>query len=178
MSSTQTADARTGLMHMSYTFRYLPPGENYRFVLDGYFVAENSGYSLDFKPVSLKEHPALFNDAGDELRLTGFEMDANQDDPRIKDMEGVLRVQGEFANEFHRDQWIVRDPQGNEYAIQMRGVSLMGEKIVLEHESAGKDYAFRIRGLRTIPYRLTLVRKVIDRTYSNVGWSVEIKEKE
>ncbi|CAG7648994.1 DUF4179 domain-containing protein [Paenibacillus allorhizosphaerae] len=178
MSSTQTADARKGHMHMSYTFRYLPPGENYKLVLDGYYVTERSGAALDFNPAALREHPAMFRDSGDELRLTGFEIEANQDYPRIKDVEGVLRVQGEFVNEFHRDEWTVRDLQGNEYAIQMRGASSIGEKIVLENETAGKDYAFRIPGIRTIPDRLTLVRKVIDRTYSNVNWSAEIKEKE
>ncbi|UUZ83521.1 hypothetical protein LJK88_06595 [Paenibacillus sp. P26] len=91
-------------------------------------------------------------------------------------------MQGTFINHWRHDEWLIRDAAGKEYEVQGRGVSSQGvavrvDKVVLEGEYPGKDFAFRIPGLAGIPERLTLVRKVIDRTYRDVSWSTDIKER-
>jgi hypothetical protein len=179
LTASKIKDPAAHIMHWSYSFKYLPAESYVRFVWDGYILPEITEERLDFVPDDLSAHPAIFHHEGDELRLTGFEMD-DAPDPRENRKEAVLRVQGIFKNNFTGDEWVVKDADGIEYPVHYRGGSSAFDGVVtLGNEFPGKDYAFRIPTLQRIPEKLTLIRKVIDRKYPEPplsGWSFTINE--
>ncbi|SFM15261.1 protein of unknown function [Paenibacillus sp. 1_12] len=174
LTSSRVKDPSADILHWSYSFKYLLADSFVRFVFDGYIVPELTEGRFTFRPSDLSSHPAIFRHEGDELRLTGFEMD-DAPDPREHRKEAVLRVQGKFRNHFASDEWVLKDAAGNEYPVNYRGgSSTIDGYVTLDNEFPGKDYAFRIPTLQAIPEQLTLIRKVIDRIYLESpknGWS-------
>ncbi|WP_239551404.1 DUF4179 domain-containing protein [Paenibacillus elgii] len=165
---------KPGLMHLSYTFKYLPEDQPYRFVLDGYSVAERDGASVSFAPARLQEEPVFFRADGDDIRLKGFTIE-QPPNTNGEETEGVLHVDGEFWNEFSYDDWAARDSEGKEYRVSMRGASSSkGSGWKDGTIELGEDYEFRIPGMLTVPERLTLIRNVVNKRYVNVDWLVEM----
>lgn len=167
---------KPGVMHWSYTFKYLPDDQPYRFVLDSYSVPEREGASVEFEPARLKEHPVPFRFQGDELMLKDFTIEQPPNTNSGKS-EGALHLDGTLINELSRSEWMLRDAEGREYPLSMRGswgASATDWKngfITLEAGRPGALFQFCSGDLLHIPEKLTLVRTVVDKRYTNVNWS-------
>jgi hypothetical protein len=181
MTESHLPSDKPGLMHWSYTFKYLPQDSPYTFVFDGYFVSERDDASVQFEPSNLKDHPVPFRFDGDDLMLKDFTVEYPPN-TNGKEAEGALHLSGRLRNEDSYSQWILRVPNSKEYMITGRGASTTeasGWKngfIVLGGAQRGGLFDFRAKGLTVIPDRLQLIRTVVDRLYTNVDWSVTMKE--
>ncbi|WP_051775680.1 DUF4179 domain-containing protein [Paenibacillus tyrfis] len=174
MTQSHIPGDKPGQMQLSYTFKYLPENQPYRFVLDGYFVAEQDGSSVSFAPARLQEEPVFFRAGGDDIRLKGFTIE-QPPNTNGKETEGTLHVDGELWNEPSPDDWIVQDSGGKEYPVSERGVSSSkGSGWKDGMIELREDYEFRIPGMLTVPERLTLIRNVVNKRYVNVDWLVEM----
>ncbi|WP_082420548.1 DUF4179 domain-containing protein [Paenibacillus sp. A3] len=176
MAKSQTPGDSRGLMHLSYTFKDLPEDQPYRFVFDGYSVAERDGSSVSFEPARLKEEAVFFRTDGDNIRLKGFTI-KQPPDTDSKETEGVLHVDGKLWNEPSYDDWTVRNSEGKEYSASMTGHSIYGLSRLNGSDwtiELGGDNKFKIPGMLTVPERLTLIRNVVIKRYVNVDWSVEM----
>lgn len=120
MSRSSTPGDKPGLMHWSYTFKYLPQDTLYTFVLDGYFILEKDGSMVQFEPSKLKEHPIPFAFDGDELMLNDFTVESPHD-TNGSTKEGSLHFSGRLRNEFMNSEWIFKDLEGKEYPLSGRG---------------------------------------------------------
>lgn len=182
MTESHLPGDKPGLMHWSYTFKYLPQDTTYTFVLDGYFVSERDGASVQFEPSNLKDQPVPFRFDGDDLMLEDFTVESPPN-TNGKEAEGALHLSGRLRNEDSYSQWILRVPNNNkDYTITKRGASTTeasGWKngyIILGGAQLGGAFDFRAEGLTAIPDRLQLIRTVVDRLYTNVDWSITMKE--
>jgi hypothetical protein len=181
MTQSRLPGDKPGLMHWSYTFKYLPQDSPYTFVFDGYYVSERDNASIMFEPSKLKEQPVPFRFDGDELMLRDFTV-ASPPNTNGKEEEGALSLDGRLRNEFRNSVWLLNDLNGKEYTLSMRGASTTeasGWKdgyIVLGGAQLDGLYEFRAPGLTVIPDRLRLTRTVVDRLYTNVDWSVPMQE--
>ncbi|WP_340034494.1 DUF4179 domain-containing protein [Paenibacillus sp. FSL E2-0202] len=184
MSYSNLPGATKGLMHWSYTFKYLPQDTPYTFVLDGYFIPEKDGSSVQFEPAKLKEQPIPFAFDGDELMLNDFTVESSPDN-NVSAKEGVLHFRGRLRNEFLNSEWIFKTLDGKEYklteqgAFTTKGVGWKDgyiEFIESQSNNQKKYFQFRADGLTQIPEQLQLVRTINNRMYSNVDWSVPIME--
>ena len=174
MTQSRIPGDKPGLMHLSYTFKYLPEDQPYRLVFDGYSVAERDGSSVSFEPARLKEEPVFFRTDGDDIRLKGFTIE-HPPNTNSDETEGTLHVDGKLWNEFSYDDWTARDLEGKEYRVSMRGASgSNGSGWKDGMIELSQDYEFRIPGMLTVPERLTLIRNVVIKRYVNVDWSVEM----
>ncbi|WP_010495717.1 DUF4179 domain-containing protein [Paenibacillus elgii] len=174
MTQSHIPGDKPGQMHLSYTFKYLPEDHPYRFVFDGYSVAERDGSSVSFAPARLQEEPVFFRADGDDIRLKGFTIE-QPPNTNGKETEGTLHIDGNIWNEPSRDDWIVQDSHGKEYPVSERGVSSSkGSGWKDGMIELREDYEFRIPGMLTVPERLTLIRNVVNKRYVNVDWSVEM----
>ncbi|OAB32558.1 hypothetical protein PMSD_16390 [Paenibacillus macquariensis subsp. defensor] len=183
MTQSHLAGDTPGLMHSSYTFNDLPQDTPYTFVFDGYFVSEQDDSSVQFDPSKLKEHPVPFYFDGDEIMLKEFTVEAPPN-TNGKESEGALHLSGKMWNEMGYDNgaWILSDPDSIEYEASMRGVlttEATGWKdgyIILGGRQIGDPFELRAPGMTTIPERLELRRIIVNRLYTNVDWSVQMKE--
>lgn len=184
MSFSSTSGNKPGLMHWSYTFKYLPQDTPYNFVFDGYFIPEKDGSSVQFEPTKLKEHPIPFEFDGDELMLNGFTVEAPPN-TNTSEKEGSLHFSGRFRNEFMNSEWIFKDNAGKEYPLTGRGATSPrgsgwkdGYIVIVESQSNNRKnfFEFRAAGLTKIPDQLQLIRTVVNRLYTNVNWSVPINK--
>lgn len=179
MSRSATPGDKPGLLHWSYTFKYLPQDVPYTFVLDGYFIPEKDGSMVQFEPAKLKEHPVPFAFDGDELMFKDYTVESSPN-TNGSEQEGSLHVSGRYRNEFMNSEWILKDLDGKEYPITGRGgYSIEGSGwkdgfIILDRSPS--DFEFRAAGLTTIPDQLQLIRTVVNRLYTNVEWSVPMLE--
>lgn len=168
---SQNSELQGGKRHWTYTFRYLPyDREKLSFVFDGYSIPIQSSGSLELIPSEIKEHPVIFKDQGDVVTLSGFTVEhdpnARMNDPKIA---GLIKMKGQYRNEFSKDVWVVRDQDGREYPAEFRGGVSMG-KI----KEASGDPGFVVQGMTELPEKATLIRKVTDKWYPNVNWSFEL----
>ncbi|WP_282942094.1 DUF4179 domain-containing protein [Paenibacillus sp. RC67] len=163
---------KLGLMHWSYTFKYLPTDTPFRFVFDGYFIAENDGSKVDFNPRKLLEQPVEFHSMEDNLILRKFTIEPNRN-PDVHREEGTLHISGMLFNEAMNNKWRIEDEQG--YSYEVRGGGGYGFKDGFVEMSGGRPdefYQFRTPEINIIPERLTLIRTVVDRVHTNVNWTV------
>jgi len=182
MAETHLPDDKPGLMHWSYTFKYLPQDNPYTFVFDGYSVSERDDASIVFEPSKLKKHPVPFYADGDEIMLKDFTI-VSPPNANGEEVEGALHLDGRLWNEvaYNYDQWTLTIPDGQEYTVSMRGSSTTkgsGWKdgyIILGGGGSGL-FEFRAPGMTIIPDRLELRRTILNRLYTNVDWSVQMKE--
>lgn len=185
MNSLMTSDHRVignGKMRWSYTFKYLPEHEPYRFVLDGYSVAEKDGSRVSFKPSQLTE-PKAFKILNDRVELVGTSLEESQSGDGISEM--TVSFYGEMENEIRHEEWKAYDSAGKQYEVTMRGASSFVNTLT-DHWREGfismgdrntqQSYEFRISGLDQIPEELILVREVVDKRYKDPEWSVFIKQ--
>ncbi|GMX61633.1 hypothetical protein Elgi_14370 [Paenibacillus elgii] len=175
MTQSRIAGDKAGLMHLSYTFQYLPENQPYRFVFDGYYIPERDGSSVSFAPARLQEEPGFFRADGDDIRLKGFTIE-QPPNTNGKETEGTLHVDGKLWNGYSFDDyWMARDSEGKEYQVSMRGASSSkGSGWKDGMIELREDYEFRIPGMLTVPERITLIRNVVNKRYVNVDWSVEM----
>ncbi|MEC0240944.1 DUF4179 domain-containing protein [Paenibacillus dokdonensis] len=166
---SQQSELQSGKRHWTYTFRYLPyDRQKLRFVLDGYSIPVKSTGSVEFVPSKLKSHPVIFKDQGDEITLSSFIIGQ---DPNLQEQKtvGLIQMKAKFKNEFDKDAWFVRVPDGREYFTSFRGSVSMGEI-----KEASGDPGFIVYEMTELPEKATLIRKVTDKWYSNVNWSFEL----
>ncbi|OMD42200.1 DUF4179 domain-containing protein [Paenibacillus odorifer] len=184
MSRSSAPGDKPGLIHWSYTFKYLPQDTPYTFVFDGYFVPEKDGSSVQFEPSKLKEHPIPFDFDGDELMLNDFTVESPPN-TNGSAKEGSLHFSGRLRNEFMNSEWIFKDLEGKEYPLSGRGGYSTdgsgwkdGYIVIVESQSNNKKnfFQFRAAGLTKIPNQLQLIRTVVNRLYTNVDWTVPIME--
>jgi len=173
-----------GKMRWSYTFKYLPEHESYRFVLDGYSVAELDGSRISFKPSELRE-PKTFDILEDRVELVGTSLEASLSGDSTK--ETVITLFGELENEDTYEEWNVYDSAGKSYEISLRGgVSFINTQpdnwreglISMGDRSIQQPIEFRVQGLEQIPEELILVREVVDKRYKDPEWSILLNEQE
>ncbi|MGQ3480184.1 DUF4179 domain-containing protein [Paenibacillus sp. TY11] len=184
MDSLMTSDHRVignGKMRWSYTFKYLPEHEPYRFVLDGYSVAEMDGSRICFRPSELTE-PKAFKILNDKVELVGTSLEKSQSGDGT--YETAVSFYGEIENETRHEEWKVYDSAGKQYDVSKRGVSSFVNTLAdnwtegfisMGDRKTQQPYEFRIPGLDQIPEELTLVREVVDKRYKDPDWSVLLK---
>ncbi|MGF7049595.1 hypothetical protein J2T13_004116 [Paenibacillus sp. DS2015] len=183
MTESHLPGDKPGLMHWSYTFKYLPLDDPYNLVFDGYFVSENDDASIEFEPSKLKGHPVPFYFEGDEMMLQDFTVESPPN-TNGTEAEGTLHVNGKLWNEmeYDYDQWKLKVLNGQEYNVSMEGSSTTeasGWKdgyIILGGGSVDGLFEFRAPGMTTIPDRLQLIRTVVNKLYTNVDWTVPMNE--
>ncbi|KTD86016.1 DUF4179 domain-containing protein [Paenibacillus etheri] len=184
MSRSSTPGDKPGLMHWSYTFKYLPQDTPYTFVFDGYFILEKDGSMVQFESSKLKEHPIPFAFDGDELMLNDFTVESPPN-TNSSEKEGSLHFSGRLRNEFMNSEWIFKDLEGKEYPLSGQGAYSTdgsgwkdGYIVIVESQSNNKKnfFEFRAAGLTKIPDQLQLIRTIVNRLYTNVDWSVPIME--
>lgn len=177
MSHSKMPGNKPGLMQWSFIFLYLPYDQSYRFVFDGYSIAETDGTWVEFEPAKLIDHPVTFQSLGDEIILRKFTIEYPPD-TNGKVPEGALHVNGNLRNEHSFSEYIMLDADGKEYAVTKRGGSggvgsgWKDQKITLSGSRPELFYQFRMAQLQTIPAKLILKRTVVDRLYSNVDWTL------
>ncbi|MGG3508496.1 DUF4179 domain-containing protein [Paenibacillus lautus] len=182
--SLMTFDHRVignGKMRWSYTFKYLPEHEPYRFVLDGYSVAERDGSRISFKPAELIK-PKAFNILNDRFELvrTSLEKSLSGDGT----YETIVLFYGELENEMSHEEWKAYDSAGKQYDVNIRGsysnINTLPDNwreglIGMGDRNTQQPNEFRIPGLNQIPEELTLVREVVDKRYKDTDWSILLK---
>ncbi|MBU7318498.1 DUF4179 domain-containing protein [Paenibacillus oleatilyticus] len=175
MTQSRIAGDKAGLMHLSYTFQYLPENQPYRFVFDGYYIAERDGSSVSFAPARLQEEPVFFRADGDDIRLKGFTIE-QPPNTSSEETEGTLYVDGKLWNgDSFDDYWMARDSGGKEYRVSMGGSwSAGGSGWKDGMIQLSEDFEFQIPGMLAVPEKLTLIRNVVSKRYVNVDWSVEM----
>jgi hypothetical protein len=93
-----------------------------------------------------------------------------------------LHLDGRLRNGYNHSVWVLSVPDGKQYTVTMRGASTTeasGWKdgyILFGGANLGGLFEFRAPSLTAIPDRLKLTRTVVDRLYTNVDWSVPMKE--
>ncbi|MEF3305717.1 DUF4179 domain-containing protein [Paenibacillus sp. GYB003] len=177
MSHSKMPGNKPGLMYWSFIFQYLPHDQPYRFVFDGYSIAETDGTSVEFEPAKLIDQPVTFQSHGDEIILRKFTVESPPD-TNGNVPEGALHISGNLRNEDSYNEYIVLSVDGKEYAITKRGVSggsgagWKDQKITLSGGRPELFYQLRMAQLQTIPDKLIFKRTVVDRLYSNVDWTL------
>ncbi len=182
MAGSHLPGDKPGLMHWSYTFKYLPQDNPYTFVFDGYSVSERDDASIQFEPSKLKDHPVPFYADGDEIMLKDFTIESPPNTNGEK-VEGVLHLDGRLWNEvaYDYDQWTLKIPDGQEYTVSKRGSSTTEasgwkDGYIILGGGRNRLFEFRAPGMTTIPDRLELRRTIVNRLYTNVEWSAPMKE--
>ncbi|WJH29541.1 hypothetical protein N6H13_01745 [Paenibacillus sp. CC-CFT742] len=185
MDSLMTSDYNViekGKMRWSYTFKYLPENEPYRFVLDGYSIAEVDGSKFSFKPAELSE-PKSFKVLKDKLDIIGTSLEKSQNGGEADEL--AVLFYGEMQNEIRNDEWKAYDSAGKQYNVSKRGASTLmdtlsnhwGEGFIgMGDRNMANPYEYRIEGLDHIPEELSLVREVVDKRYKDPNWSVMLNE--
>lgn len=179
MSESHIPDQRRGVMHLSYTFKYLPADTPYRFVFDGYYIPEKDGTELEFEPAKLAKQPVSVAAGGDTLTLRELVLEPHRD-YGVSQPEATLYIDGKLLNEFsHTEYEIKAKDDGHRYRVEQRGVISQTEDGYLELSGGDmppKPFEFYIPGLTVIPERLTLIRPVVNKAHRNVDWSVSLLE--
>lgn len=170
---TVEENQQTDSLLWTYYLSFLPYDQsNVRFVMDGYYIPEESHDSITFQPDKLEQQPAIFNKQGDHLEIHDLKITETKDEPGIS---GWMAVSGTFINHFNADQWIAYDQEGRKYNIVFRGILSLTEKIKISEPGSENSPSFLIvKGLTSTPRELTLVRTITDKKYTNVDWSVEL----
>lgn len=173
-----------GKMRWSYTFKYLPEDEPYRFVLDGYSVAEKDGSRITFKPSELTK-PKTFDILKDRVELVRTSLEKSQNGDGT--YETTVSFYGELENEAIYEEWKAYDPAGKQYDMSLRGgfsfINTLPDNwreglISMGDRTIHQPIEFRVQGLEQIPEVLTLVREVVDKRYKDPDWSVLLNEGE
>ncbi len=179
MSYQKLPGEKPGVMRHSYTFKYLPEESPYRFVWDGFTVAQTDGTAVELVTNQLAQQPVTFRAEGDELTIRRFTLEPSPD-PRIDKEEAALHVEGTFMNERLTEGWSLKTADGRKFRVDGRG-AISGEngRFVLSGASADPSvlFQFRMQELTELPDRVTLVREVVNKFYPIVERSVDVIEK-
>lgn len=185
MDSLMTFDysvIEKGKMRWSYTFKYLPENEPYRFVLDGYSIAEVDGSKFSFRPAELSE-PKSFKVLKDRIDVIGTSLEKSQRGDKTDEL--AVLFYGSMDNEIRHELWTAYDSEGKQYIVSKRGASSLMDTlsdhwregfIGMGDRNMASPYEYRIEELDHIPEELSLVREVIDKRYKDPNWSVLLNE--
>lgn len=179
MLAGQTSKRTEQGVHWVYTFIDLPyDSQRIKMVLDGYSIPEISEGSVVIYPSKLNKENAVFSNLGDKVRFNSFKVTQDPDQQAaiaagvIENQEtksaGVIKIKGEYLNMANPavEQWQAIDDKGNKYPIEFRGTGDLDKKTL--------DGSLIIKGLSYTPTKLTLVRSIVDRYYSDVEWSLNL----
>jgi hypothetical protein len=181
LMSTDYAVIGEGKIRWSYIFKYLPEHEPYRFILDGYSVAEIDGSRISFSPSELIE-PKSFQILTDRIELVGASLEDSQNPDDT--YETAVSFYGEMDNEIRNEEWKAYDSAGKQYDVSKRGASTLKNTLTdnwregfisMGDRDMQQPYEYRITGLDYIPEELILVRQVVDKWYKDPEWSVLLK---
>ncbi|HBU82220.1 MULTISPECIES: DUF4179 domain-containing protein [Paenibacillus] len=181
LMSTDHAVIEEGKIRWSYIFKYLPEHEPYRFILDGYSIAETDGSRISFKPSELIE-PKSFQILTDRIEVVGTTLKDSQN--RDGTYETAVSFYGEMDNEIRNEEWKAYDSEGKQYEVSKRGASSLEGALAdnwregvisMGDRSMRQPYEYRITGLDYIPDELILIRQVVDKWYKDPDWSVLLK---
>lgn len=170
-----------GKIRWSFIFKYLPEHEPYRFILDGYSVAETDDSRISFRPSELIE-PKSFQILTDRIQLVGISLEDSQN--RDGTYETAVSFYGEMDNEIRNEEWKAFDSAGKQYDVGKRGASSLEDALAdnwregfigMGDRNMQQPYEYRIMGLDHIPEQLILVRQVVDKWYKDPDWSVLLK---
>ncbi|AIQ12483.1 DUF4179 domain-containing protein [Paenibacillus durus] len=166
-------------IHWVYTFIDLPyDSQRIKMVLDGYSIPEKSEGSVVIYPSKLNKENAVFSNSGDKVWFEAFKVIQDPDQQAAiaagvtKNQEtksaGVIKIKGEYVNMANPavEQWQAIDDKGNKYPVEFRGSIDLGTKV--------QDGNFIIKGLSCMPTKLTLIRSIVGRYYSDVQWSFDL----
>ncbi|MFD1774804.1 DUF4179 domain-containing protein [Paenibacillus rhizophilus] len=171
-----TEDAQTGTQHWTYSFSYLPyDSMKVRFVLDSYSIPVQSEDSVTFRPEKLREQPVVLEAQGDIFKIHAMDIEKSSNEPGLS---GHITVSGEVVNSFNEDRWIARDESGKEYKVYFVGNVRNGNTITIDEPKEGvnsKSY-LDVLGMTAMPQKLTLIRNVTDKKYTDVNWSFELPQ--
>ncbi|MGG4128529.1 DUF4179 domain-containing protein [Paenibacillus illinoisensis] len=185
MDSLMTFDysvIEKGKMRWSYTFKYLPENEPYRFVLDGYSIAEVDGSKFSFRPAELSE-PKSFKVLKDRIDVIGTSLEKSQRGDKTDEL--AVLFYGSMDNEIRHELWTAYDSEGKQYIVSKRGASSLENSlpdqwrkgfISMGDRNMKSPYEFRIEGLDHIPEELTMEREVVDKRYNDPNWFVLLNE--
>lgn len=177
MSHAKMPGNKPGLLHWSFVFQYLPHDRPFRFVFDGYSIAETDGASVEFEPAKLIEQPVTFRSLGDELVLRKFTVESPPD-TNGNVPEGALHISGHLRNEDSYNEYMMLSADGKAYTVTKRGVSSgsgagwKDQTIALSGGRPELFYQLRMAQLPTIPDKLIFKRTVVDRLYNDVDWTL------
>ncbi|MDR9745830.1 DUF4179 domain-containing protein [Paenibacillus taichungensis] len=181
LMSTDYAVIGDGKIRWSYIFKYLPEHEPYRFILDGYSVAETDGSRISFRPSDLIE-PKAFQILTDRIELVGTSLEDSQNPDAT--FETAVSFYGEMDNEINNEEWKAYDSAGKQYDVSKWGISTLKNTlsnnwregfISMGNRDTQQPYEYRIMGLDHIPEELILVRRVVDKRYKDPDWSIMLK---
>lgn len=148
-----------------------------RIVVKNYNLPMHSSESVTVNMNQLTSHPVVWKANGDEL--TVMKVDGFEDSrPYVKLGKGTslkLIVSGVFRNNFENDQWVATDETGQAYSLyinQSGGSHYMNvEDDRMTHTLDNSAFAL-VDGMQHIPKQLTLTRKVTDKLFTGLEWSI------
>ena len=172
ISYTQKLET-SGKTHWTYNFTNLPyDSEQVRFILDGYYIPIQSNDLFTFSPKDLTKESAVFKAQGDLLNLNSIKITETTSQPGLS---AWIAISGRFTNKFDKDEWIARDVSGKEYNVIHFGSYNDGENVTFgETDDHANKIHLIIKDLQTIPEKLTLIRTITDKKYTNVNWSFDL----
>lgn len=148
-----------------------------RIVVKNYNLPIHSSESVTVNMKQLSSHPVVWKANGDEL--TVMKVDGFEDSrPYVELGKGTslkLIVSGVFRNNFENDQWVATDETGQTYSLYIRwsGASryMNVEDDRMTHILDNSSFAL-VEGMQHIPKQLTLTRKITDKLFTGLAWSI------
>ncbi|SDG53194.1 protein of unknown function [Paenibacillus sp. cl6col] len=148
-----------------------------RIVVKNYNLPVHSSESVTVNMKQLSSHPVIWKAHGDEL--TVMKVDGFEDSrPYVKLGKGTslkLIVSGVFRNNFEDDQWVATDETGQVYSLYISHSGSSNYKNVEDDRMTHTldNYSFAlVDGMQHIPKQLTLTRKVTDKLFTGLEWSI------
>ncbi|MCY9532806.1 DUF4179 domain-containing protein [Paenibacillus alvei] len=148
-----------------------------RIVVKNYNLPVHSSESVTVNMKQLSSHPVIWKAHGDEL--TVMKVDGFEDSrPYVKLGKGnslKLIVSGVFRNNFEDDQWVATDETGQVYSLYISHSGSSNYKNVEDDRMTHTldNYSFAlVDGMQHIPKQLTLTRKVTNKLFTGLEWSI------
>lgn len=173
-------------MYTVYNIRENVP-EPARIVIKNYNLPVQTTDSITINLAQLKTQAAVWKTQGDVLtveKVVGF-ADSR---PYVEHGKGTslkLIVSGEFVNNFTHDEWVAVDENGQDYQVYINGSGsasyhhVQDDRMTLTLSGGtpeARPFAL-IDGLQHVPEQLTLTRKVTDKLFTGLNWSIPVPER-
>lgn len=153
-----------------------------RIVVKNYNLPVHSSESVTVNLKQLSSHPVTMKAQGDVLAV--MKVDGFADSrPFLEQGKGTslkLIVSGVFRNNFRYDQWVATDEAGQAYTLYINGTGEMHYKnveddrmtLTLEGGRPEESPFALVDGMQYIPKKLTLTRRVTDKLFTGLEWSI------
>lgn len=143
-----------------------PETKKLRFVLDGYSLPVKEEATVHIPIEKLEQTPVVFEHEGDQFTILGASI---ENVAESSEHVLLLHAKGLYTNKVTRDQWIAMDSDGKEYSVNIKGIGSGNE-----NGTAAWDMDFVVEGVDQNMSELTLKRVVVDKTFTEVNWSVDL----